>query len=487
MSIVSEISRINNNIADAYTSVSNKNGTLPQVQNSANLSSAIDSIPTEGGGGSAESNDVNFYDYDGTIVHSYSASEFAELTTMPENPTHQGLTAQGWNWSLADAKEYVAEYGMLDVGQMYITDDGKTRIYITLEEGRLEPYLGFAINGTATVDWGDGNTETVTGTRISTIVYTQHSYQAEGNYIITIESDNLIYLLGSSSVGCGVISNHYISSSSTMRYNNVYQNTIKKVELGNNARLGEYSFYYCFSLSSITMSNNITAIGTRAFSYCALNYITVPNSVTSMQNGCFNSCTSMKNISIPKLVQSFIDLAYCTSLKRIALSDNISTVGSDAFKECYALEKIVITNQIYSIGSNAFKYCYPLKNINLPSNFSSLSTYMFSDCYSLNYLILPNKVKIIPNYLCYSCYSLSKVVFLGDITQINYNAFYDCRGVSYYDFTNNTAIPTLSGTNAFQNIPTDCKIIVPDDLYDSWIAATNWSNFANNIVKESEA
>ena len=44
MSIASEIKRINTNIANSYTAVENKNGTLPQVQNSANLASAIDSI-----------------------------------------------------------------------------------------------------------------------------------------------------------------------------------------------------------------------------------------------------------------------------------------------------------------------------------------------------------------------------------------------------------------------------------------------------------
>lgn len=49
MSIASEITRINNNIADAYTEVSNKGGTLPVTQNSANLAYAIASIT---GGGS---------------------------------------------------------------------------------------------------------------------------------------------------------------------------------------------------------------------------------------------------------------------------------------------------------------------------------------------------------------------------------------------------------------------------------------------------
>ena len=60
----------------------------------------------------ANSKEVNFLDYDGTILYSYTAAEFAALSSMPANPTHDGLTAQGWNWSLANAKAYVASMGI---------------------------------------------------------------------------------------------------------------------------------------------------------------------------------------------------------------------------------------------------------------------------------------------------------------------------------------------------------------------------------------
>lgn len=46
MSVQSEITRINGNIANAYTAVSGKGGTLPSARNSANLPAAIQSIPT---------------------------------------------------------------------------------------------------------------------------------------------------------------------------------------------------------------------------------------------------------------------------------------------------------------------------------------------------------------------------------------------------------------------------------------------------------
>ena len=74
------------------------------------------------GGGAVEAKDVNFYDYDGTLLHSYTAAEAQALTVLPELPTREGLICQGWNYDLATIKEY---NGAVDVGALYITDDGK--------------------------------------------------------------------------------------------------------------------------------------------------------------------------------------------------------------------------------------------------------------------------------------------------------------------------------------------------------------------------
>ena len=44
---------------------------------------------------------VYFIDYDGTILHDYTETEAQALEALPANPTHTGLTSQGWNWTLA--------------------------------------------------------------------------------------------------------------------------------------------------------------------------------------------------------------------------------------------------------------------------------------------------------------------------------------------------------------------------------------------------
>ena len=62
------------------------------------------SVNVEGGAVSVPKKDVNFFDYDGTVLYSYTKEEFMTLDALPANPAHASLTARGWNWSLADAK-----------------------------------------------------------------------------------------------------------------------------------------------------------------------------------------------------------------------------------------------------------------------------------------------------------------------------------------------------------------------------------------------
>ena len=53
MTIASAITAAQGKVADCYTAISNKGGTLPATQNLSNMPTAIGSIPTGGGGGTA--------------------------------------------------------------------------------------------------------------------------------------------------------------------------------------------------------------------------------------------------------------------------------------------------------------------------------------------------------------------------------------------------------------------------------------------------
>ena len=257
---------------------------------------AISGIETGGGGSSnptATAKAVNFRDYDGTVLYSYTVEEAAALTALPPLPSHDGLICQGWNWSLDDIK---AMGRAVEVGAMYITDDGKTRIYIHLEDGRTSPMLGCCPNGTVTVDWGDGTEpDTLTGTSTSTVKWTPtHEYSAPGNYVIKLTVSGRVSFAGSNSSNQHSYLLRYSSGEDSR--NRVYQSAIHKVEIGGSVTsIGSYAFSDCYSLSSITIPVSVTSIRDSAFGNCySLSSITIPGSVTSIGDSAFYNCYGVR-------------------------------------------------------------------------------------------------------------------------------------------------------------------------------------------------
>ena len=76
---------------------------------------------------------------------------------------------------------------------------------------------------------------------------------------------------------------------------------------------------------------------------------------------------------------------------------------------------------------------------------------------------------------------MTNITMGNGVSAIGGQAFYECTKIKILDFRKSTSIPSLGGTNAFYNTPSK-EIIVPDSLYDNWIAAPNWSSSKNNIV-----
>ena len=403
------------------SAIREKGGTSDPLVYPDGFVTAIQAIQTGGSSTPGTPGDITFYDYDGTIVTSWTLAELATKTALPDYPSHNGLICQGWNWSLADLKTANRK---MNVGAMYITDDGKTRIYIHLEEGRTSPMLGVCPNGTVDIDWGDGTThDTLTGSDTSTAVYTSaHSYAAPGDYVIQ--------LTVTGSMGFGSKSLLVYTSEPDNR-NSAYSNAIRKVELGSSVTsIGDYAFQYCYSLSSITIPDGVTSIGDYAFQYCySLSSITIPDSVTSISDYAFGECYILSSITIP---------------------DGVTSIGGYTFRYCYSLSSITIPDGVTSIGDYAFFGCYSLSSITIPDSVTSIGNYAFRHCRILSSITIPDGVTSIGNYAFYNCYGLAHLYFLP------------------------TTPPSVSKSNAFGNIPTDCVIHVPVGSLSAYTSATNY-------------
>ena len=377
-------------------------------------------------------NNVNFIDYDGTVIYSYSLEELSVLTELPPLPEHKELICQGWNWTLDAIK---ALNRPVTVGAMYITDDGATRLHIRIATvGRMTVplYIGQTVANSVSIDWGDGSAaETLAGTGN---VNTTHIYAEPGDYVISLMPED----------GCtlsfGANSSLYCVMGSTENNGKVYCNMLQDVYIGKNVTsIGSNAFNYCYSLTSVTIPNGVTSIGRSAFSYCyGLTSIIIPDGVTSISDYAFNGCQSLTSITIPNGITSIgiSILSYCDGLASVIIPDGVTSIGSNAFTWCYSLASVTIPDSVTSIGDNAFNGCQSIASITIPDEITSIGNYAFSNC----------------------------------------------NGMRYYDFSTCTSIPTLKNTNAFNNIPSDCQMLIPAALFDEWSTATNWATYASYMV-----
>jgi len=316
----------------------------------------------------APQKDVNYIDYDGRIVYSYTANEFAALSSHPTNPVHAGLISEGWNWTLEDAKASVAKYKRLWIGQSYITDDGDTRIYIHLDSGRLSPCLCVGVDGSVTVNWGDGSAATtLTGSDYTTLVQTNpHTYPSAGNYIISLkvtgtvrlseDAENEQYLLCMGDTGATRAGNASL----------VYMGAIQKIEMGSGMTLSMYALRHCHNLTSITLPTSMSFVTAAGIfnDCCGLHGIVLPSGLSWLTSDMFAGCTSLNRMSVPKSIGIVAATVFegCHSLTGIEIP-TATMFASGTFTDCTSLVRFTIADTASSLGASVFSGCYGLGEI----------------------------------------------------------------------------------------------------------------------------
>jgi len=176
--------------------------------------------------------------------------------------------------------------------------------------------------------------------------------------------------------------------------------------------LGNYAFFLCTSLTSITIPNSVTSIGDNTFGTCtSLASVTIPNSVTSIGFSSFNFCLSLVNISIP---------------------DSVTSIGDAAFNDCTSLTNIIIPNSVSTIGNNTFGGCTKLTSITIPNSVTNIEDNAFYDCFDLVNVTIPDSVTSIGGSAFYNCTSLTSVYFKGNAPNADSTVFWLATGTVYY-------------------------------------------------------
>lgn len=387
--------------------------------------------------------DINFWDYDGTLLYAWTLAELTTKTELPPLPSHDGLVCQGWNWTLQDIKDAGRE---LDIGALYITDDGKTRLYVDVD---TETWDDFVLNywqstrNATTVDWGDGTTpDSING---DSYVEHRHVYASSGSYVITMSvKEGTTMQLGAGSASRFLIANGETDMGRCAM--------LAKVEIGKRmTRVTERAFYAAVRLKSVSVPSGVLFEPWRTFEQVA-NIRAVTASFSSAIISTFYNCANLRAIATPKGTTQIDDnysIAY-TSIRQINFD------VPSAYK-AQSLERVHIKAVNGKVGE--FSACCSLLEVTIPADATTFVAAAFQGDNALR-----------------------RVTCLGNITSIPAQVFQRCYPLRFVDFTHCTAVPTLANVNAFDQTHPQLEIRVPASLADAWKAATNWSSLADHIV-----
>lgn len=420
---------------DTVTPATLKSGVTAHDASGAKITGTLDTTPPK-------ESDINFWDYDGTLLYSWTLAELATKTELPPLPSHDGLVCQGWNWTLQDIKDAGRE---LDIGALYITDDGKTRLYVDVD---TETWDDFVLNywqstrNATTVDWGDGTTPE-TKNADSTIEH-RHVYASSGSYVITMSvkegttmrlgvgsSDRMLIANGESDMGrCAML---------------------RRVEVGARVeRTDPVCFRNCCRLESISLPQSTKVYTYRSFEQCTQLRVLIAADMDEIRQPFYN-CVNLCAIATPKGTAQSNDYAIANTAVR-QINFDITAANS-----AQALERVHIKAVNGQVGN--FGFCRSLSEVTIPADATTFAAAAFSGDNALR-----------------------RVTCLGDIASIPAQVFQRCYPLRFVDFTHCTAVPTLANVNAFDQTHPQLEIRVPASLADTWKAATNWSSLADHIV-----
>ena len=267
---------------------------------------------------------------------------------------------------------------------------------------------------------------------------------------------------------------------------------LTSVTIGNSVTsIGDSAFRGCTGLTSITIPNSVTSIGEYAFAGCPIENATIPTNAISyipkgklakvvinggenIKNNAFNGCTKLTSITIPDSVTSIGSYAFngCTGLTSVTIGSSVTSIGEYAFSSCTELTSVTIPNSVTSIGSFAFNGCINLSNITIPNSVTTIKSDAFSNtAYYKNESNWENGVLYIGKHLIKAKSNINGTyeVKPGAIC-IAENAFHSCEGLTTITIPNSV---TSIGNSAFQGCTGLVSITIPGGVMNIGNGAFN--------------
>lgn len=201
-------------------------------------------------------------------------------------------------------------------------------------------------------------------------------YNANGDLLCTWEDSGINVEINYTSSTCktSTTSPNYVITKN-------YPDTTKVIIPDSVTSIGNYAFYWCYTLTDIIIPDGVTSIGNYAFGGLdRVSSIKIPEGVVSIGDYAFQDCADITSLVIPNSVISIGNHAFyqCAKLTSVIIGDGVTSIDTWAFYRCSKLTSVTFKNTTgWYVGDSAGAKTTAISSSDL-TNTSTATTYLKS-------------------------------------------------------------------------------------------------------------
>lgn len=238
-------------------------------------------------------------------------------------------------------------------------------------------------------------------------------------------------------------------------------------------QIATFAFYYT-SCTNLHISDVVswceTIVGDNNYAHAIniyvaddlLEHLEIPDGTSLIHREAFSNCKSLLSASIGAETVE-VGAFMGSSIETLACTDSVLHIANRAFYSCTDLTTAQLSNELQTLGDEAFNGCSNLTTISTLGKISEIARYTFYNCSSLQAIHIPDSVTTIREYAFRATSGLQTVTGGANVCAIEPYAFYGCASLQEFPFSESTSLESV-GQFAFYGCSSLTQLSLPSTL-----------------------